>query len=317
MKVALDIGFKSFLAAIAVAVVSVGMAEVSPAEAANCPNNYSRYRNSHRAFTCYCPAYRTTRGRVWGSGVYTDDSSICRAARHAGAVSSRGGNVSVRGARGRTGYRGSYRNGVGSANYGRWHWSFTVAGRGGGGGGGGNAARICRNYAQNAVNQNRQNLRRRCGNSGGRWQSNYRAHYNWCLRANNNWRRRETNARSIALRRCRGAGGNAARICRNYAQNAVNQNRQNLRRRCGYGGGRWQSNYRAHYNWCLRANNNWRQRETNARNIGLRRCRGNRGLFKSRWDKIGGPGGGWSTGWVRNQRQRICGHRARGCSCFG
>ncbi|MHA1538394.1 MAG: hypothetical protein ACTSUD_12635, partial [Alphaproteobacteria bacterium] len=38
---------------------------------------------------------------------------------------------------------------------------------------------------------------------------------------------------------------------------------------------------------------------------------------KSRWDKIGGPGGGWSTGWVRNQRQRICGHRARGCSCFG
>ncbi len=39
--------------------------------------------------------------------------------------------------------------------------------------------------------------------------------------------------------------------------------------------------------------------------------------YKSRWDKIGGPGGGWTTGWVYNHTAPICGHYASGCSCYG
>jgi hypothetical protein len=39
--------------------------------------------------------------------------------------------------------------------------------------------------------------------------------------------------------------------------------------------------------------------------------------FRSRWDKIGGPGGAWSTGWVPNVQRQICGHFATGCNCNG
>lgn len=41
------------------------------------------------------------------------------------------------------------------------------------------------------------------------------------------------------------------------------------------------------------------------------------GLFVSRWDKIAGPGGSWSTGWVPNVPRQICGHSHVGCACPG
>jgi len=40
-------------------------------------------------------------------------------------------------------------------------------------------------------------------------------------------------------------------------------------------------------------------------------------LFKSRWDKIAGPGGPWTTDWVPNVTDQVCGHSAPGCSCPG
>lgn len=41
------------------------------------------------------------------------------------------------------------------------------------------------------------------------------------------------------------------------------------------------------------------------------------GLFQSRWDKVAGPGGPWTTGWVPNVGFQGCGHQADGCSCYG
>lgn len=70
-----------------------------------------------------CPAANQT-GNVWGTDIYTDDSSICEAAVHAGVISRDGGTVHYvrRGAQ--ESFRGSVRNGVSSSDYAAWPGSF-------------------------------------------------------------------------------------------------------------------------------------------------------------------------------------------------
>ena len=64
---------------------------------------------------------------VWGTDVYTDDSSVCSAAVHAGALkAAKGGVVAVEPLEGRRSYAGSARNGVTSAGWGTWARSFKV-----------------------------------------------------------------------------------------------------------------------------------------------------------------------------------------------
>ncbi|XP_073499410.1 uncharacterized protein [Phyllobates terribilis] len=73
----------------------------------------------------FCPADCSTSGRsVWGTDVYTDDSSICRAAIHAGKIPNEGGQVSVQKTPGQTSYNGSTRNGIKTKNYGSFPGSF-------------------------------------------------------------------------------------------------------------------------------------------------------------------------------------------------
>ena len=38
------------------------------------------------AFGCFCPPQLAAEGEVWGTDIYTDDSRICRAARHQGLL---------------------------------------------------------------------------------------------------------------------------------------------------------------------------------------------------------------------------------------
>ena len=68
---------------------------------------------------------------VWGTDVYTDDSSICTAAVHAGLITAVGGGVITIEIRpGQAGYSGSARNGVSTGGYGAWHGSYVfVPGR--------------------------------------------------------------------------------------------------------------------------------------------------------------------------------------------
>ncbi len=76
------------------------------------------------AMRCTCPAEATAIGSVWGSDVYTDDSAICRAALHAGAISTDGGEVVVNEAPGQASYRSSIRNSVASTPFGAWRRSI-------------------------------------------------------------------------------------------------------------------------------------------------------------------------------------------------
>ncbi len=83
-----------------------------------------RGRNGTR-FTYQCKPGGPVSGRLWGTDVYTDDSSICSAAAHAGLITvSAGGRVTIEIRPGQSSYKPSIRNGVTSLSYGGWSGSF-------------------------------------------------------------------------------------------------------------------------------------------------------------------------------------------------
>ena len=75
-----------------------------------------------------CPPGKPMPSRVAGSGPYTDDSSICTAAVHAGAIHAKdGGDVTIEIRPGQARYAGSDRNYIKSGDYeGTWDGSFVV-----------------------------------------------------------------------------------------------------------------------------------------------------------------------------------------------
>ena len=63
---------------------------------------------------------------VWGVGPYTDDSSVCTAAVHAGLITAaKGGTVTFDVTTGMDAYKGSTANGVTSLDYGGWPRQFS------------------------------------------------------------------------------------------------------------------------------------------------------------------------------------------------
>lgn len=87
----------------------------------------TRYRGKvGTRLTFTCPAGKPQ--KVWGSDIYSDDSSLCSAAVHAGVISRKGGPITIEIRSGLTSYRGSKRNRVASKEYGAWEGSFVVLG---------------------------------------------------------------------------------------------------------------------------------------------------------------------------------------------
>ena len=89
-----------------------------------CPDTMTAYANSDEVVRCACPAELVGRGAVWGSGPYTADSATCAAALHAGAVTRRGGAVTLQMGPGQPRFPGTTRNGVTTNNYGAYDSSF-------------------------------------------------------------------------------------------------------------------------------------------------------------------------------------------------
>jgi hypothetical protein len=94
-----------------------------------CPIRLSINRELPTPFTCACDAEAVQQGAVWGTDTYTDDSGVCRAAVHAGAIPSTGGVVTVARAAGRPLYSGSRRNGIQSSDYGAYSDSIRFPAR--------------------------------------------------------------------------------------------------------------------------------------------------------------------------------------------
>lgn len=83
-----------------------------------------------QTFNFTCPAGGTISSRLWGDELYTDDSSICTAAVHAGFITAAsGGTVTIKIRPGQSSYAGSTRHGVTSKSYGPWKGSFVFVAR--------------------------------------------------------------------------------------------------------------------------------------------------------------------------------------------
>ncbi|MCB1168528.1 MAG: hypothetical protein KDK37_03080 [Leptospiraceae bacterium] len=76
-------------------------------------------------FAVKCPA-GCGQGSIWGTDIYTTDSSICKAALHAGVIKQDGGKVSVELLPGQDSYEGSERNGVTTSSWPSYGSSFKV-----------------------------------------------------------------------------------------------------------------------------------------------------------------------------------------------
>src|SRR5689334_6606692 len=64
------------------------------------------------SLTCRCAPDQMEIGGVYGSARYSSDSSLCKAARHAGAIPDGGGVVTVHAAEGCPKFVGSTANGI-------------------------------------------------------------------------------------------------------------------------------------------------------------------------------------------------------------
>jgi hypothetical protein len=69
------------------------------------------------SLSCACTIEAMSSGSIWGDGIYTADSILCRAARHAGAIGAYGGNVRARVVAGRGSYPAATRNGIASGSW--------------------------------------------------------------------------------------------------------------------------------------------------------------------------------------------------------
>lgn len=112
------------LAAAFAIIAALNTPQVAPAQPTEaCPDNAQGVQS---IVECSCPA-ASGAGAVWGTDIYTDDSNVCLAARHAGVIGEAGGAIRVTLQPGQPFYRGSARNGVTSADYAQWGRSFAVS----------------------------------------------------------------------------------------------------------------------------------------------------------------------------------------------
>lgn len=108
--------------------VPANAAGSAAADVEPCPQSLALLPDLPTPLTCRCSTNATSDGTVWGSDIYTSDSNLCVAARHAGAIPADGGNVTVERVPGRDLYAGTSRNGVRTHDYGRYADSIRFAG---------------------------------------------------------------------------------------------------------------------------------------------------------------------------------------------
>ena len=90
-------------------------------QAAACPATFQQV--SGGSISCSCGPQQMT-GTAWGTMTYTDDSSICAAAVHAGAIPASGGTVTAQAAAGCNSYPATTNNGIATSEWGSWGASF-------------------------------------------------------------------------------------------------------------------------------------------------------------------------------------------------
>lgn len=132
----------------------------------------------------------------------------------------------------------------------------------------------CDHYARVANEQNRSRKANACGiKNPSRWKTNYKLHYNWCLKANKKETFAEEAARNKRLQRCYAFEEQKSGPCHEYAQVAIAHFRKNVAKGCDLHGDQWHNNYRRHVSWCRKAGSKQRSRANNKRRLTLKTCR--------------------------------------------
>lgn len=104
-----------------------GSDAVISADVIAAPNNLVGFRNRVGQSLQFTVTGATT-GSLWGSGIYTDDSSVARAAVHAGVVApGQTAEVTINIVEGQSSYPSTTANGVTSSSWGSWGGSYSFA----------------------------------------------------------------------------------------------------------------------------------------------------------------------------------------------
>jgi hypothetical protein len=143
---------------------------------------------------------------------------------------------------------------------------------------------FCRSYARIASAQYEESRANGCGLFGGRWQESLDAHYNWCLGSPIAVVENEEDYRNGELRTCRrnqpveppSFEEQRRAACKTYATVAAQQNETQELLRCGFRGGRWQSNKINHFNWCVSAAPEDATQQNATRERDVRQCKRDR-----------------------------------------
>ena len=153
----------------------------------------------------------------------------------------------------------------------------------------------CRNYARDAVDAADQNDRNRCGYTGPRWNADRGPHFAWCMLVGPRNTEGEAQARSDDIRRCLAdrrpgpGGGNREgkrANCDTYSSIAAVQADANDKYKCGGRGGTWNSDKRAHFQWCMTNKREFMLDETRYRSEELQKCFNNLGDYDDEhWDR--------------------------------
>ena len=146
----------------------------------------------------------------------------------------------------------------------------------------------CEDYAREAVELARRAERLNCGFDGPRWSDNQGGHFGWCLIAPR-LARGENDARRDQLEKCerrtdrqerreerrddrKGDRVGKRANCDTYSQIAQVQADANQKYNCGYRGGEWTTDSRAHFGWCMGHKRDFMLDELRYRAIELQKC---------------------------------------------
>ncbi|MCG8641240.1 MAG: hypothetical protein MI862_16015 [Desulfobacterales bacterium] len=117
------------------------------------------------------------------------------------------------------------------------------------------ASNPCERYAQEAVRQNQANLSMQAGFQSPGWSSDYKEHYNWCIRGSNinhtpfHLENREKALQAVAVKQ----GKTAA--AKRYAKESVRQNRESKEMGANFPPPVWSSDFNGHYHWSMNGGN--------------------------------------------------------------
>jgi len=161
----------------------------------------------------------------------------------------------------------------------------------------------CDGYAREAVEQAHRNERQNCGFGGPRWSDNRQGHFAWCL-ISPRQAREENEARREQLQQCERRAGRKERreerredrrddrkderrservgkraSCDTYSKIAEAQTEANQKYNCGYRGGEWSTESRAHFGWCMANKRDFMLDEMRFRAIELQKCFNNLGDY--------------------------------------